>query len=183
MSRIAPVSAPYSDALRQCFDRVVPDGMEPPRIYRVVARNESLFVDLVERGLLGLTGLFDRGVLAPRLREILILRTCAAAGNDYEWHLHVDSGLSPSMGLDAAEITDTRADDPDPQLWAPAELAAMKLPDALVRRLAVDDVLFAQLREHFDEPTLIEMTQLIGWYTIVAMQVALLDLRPIEGNL
>ncbi|MBV8292660.1 MAG: carboxymuconolactone decarboxylase family protein, partial [Mycobacterium sp.] len=95
MSRIAPVSAPYSDALRQCFDRVVPAGMEPPRIYRVVARNESLFVDLVERGLLGLTGLFDRGVLAPRLREILILRTCAAAGNDYEWHLHVDSGLSP----------------------------------------------------------------------------------------
>jgi 4-carboxymuconolactone decarboxylase len=59
----------------------------------------------------------------------------------------------------------------------------MKLPDALVRQLAVGDVLFAQLREHFDEPTLIEMTQLIGWYTIVAMQVALLDLRPIEGNL
>lgn len=44
--------------------------------------------------------------------------------------------------MNAAEITDTRADDPDPQLWTPAELAAMKLPDALVRRLAVNDVLF-----------------------------------------
>jgi hypothetical protein len=37
--------------------------------------------------------------------------------------------------------------------------------------------LYARLREHYDEPMLIEMTQLIGWYTIVAMQVALASLR------
>jgi alkylhydroperoxidase family enzyme len=160
----------------------VPPGAEPPRIYRVVARNESLFVELVEHDLLGLTGLFDRGMLAPRLREILILRTCVSTGNDYEWHLHVDSGLSTHMGLDSAEITDTRADEPNPKLWAPAEYTAMSLVDALARRFKVDDVLYAALREHFDETTLIEMTQLIGWYTSVAMQAALADLRPRNGG-
>jgi alkylhydroperoxidase family enzyme len=54
----------------------------------------------------------------------------------------------------------------------------MELADSLVRRLAVDDSLFESLHDHYDEPTLIEMTQLIGWYSSVAMQVALASLRP-----
>jgi hypothetical protein len=33
--------------------------------------------------------------------------------------------------------------------------------------------LYARLRAHYDESTLIEMTQLVGLYTGVAMQVAL----------
>lgn len=177
MSRIAPASGPYSEVLRRCFDRVVPAGLKPPRIYRVIARNESLFVDLVEHGLLGLTGLFDRGVLTARLREILILRTCVAAGNDYEFRLHVDPGLSAQMGLDTSQIVDPRRQ-PGSGIVEPAEYAAMRLADALVRRVEVDDALYVELREHFDAPTLIEMTQLIGWYTTVAMHVALADLRP-----
>jgi alkylhydroperoxidase family enzyme len=178
MSRITPAEPPYSDALQQRFARVVPEGLRPPRIYRIVARNESLFLELVDRGLLGPTGLFDRRTLPPRLRELLILRTCVAAGNDYEWHLHVDPGLSTYMGLSEAEIANTRADTPEVTLWTSGELAAMELADALVRRLDVDDALYDNLREHYDEPTLIEMTQLIGWYTIVAMHVALAALRP-----
>ncbi len=43
------------------------------------------------------------------------------------------------------------------------------------------DELFARLREHFDEPTLIEMTQLVGLYAGVAMLVALA--RPDAGPL
>lgn len=117
MSRIDPAEPPYSDALQERLARVVPEGFKPPRIYRVVTRNESLFLDLVDRGLLGPTGLFDRGTLPPRLRELLILRTCVAAGNDYEWHLHVDPGLSQHMGLNDAEIADTRADRPTGSLY------------------------------------------------------------------
>jgi 4-carboxymuconolactone decarboxylase len=178
MSRIAPVAAPYSDALQQRLARVVPEGLKPPRIYRIVARNESLFLNLVDTGVLGLTGLFDRGVLPTRLRDLLILRTCVAAGNDYEWRLHVDPGLSTHMGLSDAEIADTRNDTPDTDLWTHAERAAIELAGALVRHSKVDDGLYGRLREHYDEPTLIEMTQLVGWYTIVAMQVALAALHP-----
>lgn len=180
MSRIEPVAPPYSDALQQRFARVVPDGLKPPRIYRIVARNEPLFLNLVDTGALGLTGLYDRGMLSTRLRELLILRTCVAAGNDYEWRLHVDPGLSTHMGLSDTEIADTRNDTPDINLWSDAERAAIELADALVRHREVDDGLFCRLREHYDEPTLIEMTQLVGWYTMVAMQVPLAALRPKE---
>ncbi|WP_083913153.1 carboxymuconolactone decarboxylase family protein [Nocardia concava] len=173
MSRVAPVEAPYSEALQERFGQVLPPNVEPPVLYRIVARNESLFLNLVDNGTLGATGLFDRGTLGQRLRELLILRTCHAATNDYEWNLHVGIGLSALMGLSVEEIADTREEKPAVETWSPAELLAMELADALVRRIAVEETLFERLREHFDEPTLIEMTQLIGWYTTVAMQVAL----------
>ncbi len=146
--------------------------MTPPVIFRTVARNAGLFAFLVDSGLLGPTGLLDRRTLPKALREALILRTCHAARNDYEWHLHVET-LAPRMGLSAGQIADTRAPQPAPGLWTEAERAAMALADALVGRLEVDDALYAELRRHFDEPTLIELTQLVGLYTGVAMQVAL----------
>jgi len=172
MPRIEPVVPPYSDALQQRFARLMPPDMTPPAIFRAVARNEGLFMHMVDSGLLGPTGLLDRRVLPPRLRELLILRTCMAAGNDYEWHLHVDT-ISARMGLTDAQIADTRADSPDAALWSEADQAAMALVDALVRQLAVDDTLYQRLRAHHDEATLIEMTQLVGLYTGVAMLVAL----------
>src|SRR5256885_9691394 len=152
MPRIAPVVPPYSDALRQRFARLMPPDMTPPAIFRAVARNEALFIHMVDSGLLGPTGLLDRRAMPPRLRELLILRSCVAARNDYEWHLHVDT-ISARMGLSEAQIADTRADAPDAALWSQAEHAAMALVDALVRRLEVDDTLYERLRAHHDEAT------------------------------
>jgi len=172
MARIDPVTAPYSPALQQRFDRLLPPGSAPPAIFRAVARNEPLFLHLVDTGLLGPTGLLDRRALPPRLRELLILRTCVAARNDYEWHLHVDT-ISERMGLTPAQIADTRQEKPSLALWSEAERAAMLLVDTLVAWLNVDDGLYAAAREHFDDAQLIEMTQLVGMYTGVAMLVAL----------
>ncbi len=172
MARIDPVTAPYSPALQQRFDRLLPPGTVPPAIFRAVARNEPLFLHLVDTGLLGPTGLLDRRVLPSPLRELLILRTCVAARNDYEWHLHVDT-ISERMGLTPAQTADTRNEKPSPALWSEAERAAMLLVDTLVAWINVDDALYAAVREHFDDAQLIEMTQLVGLYTGVAMLVAL----------
>jgi 4-carboxymuconolactone decarboxylase len=172
MSRIEPLRPPYSPAVRQRMQSLLPPGMAPPVLFRTVARNEGLFLHLVDSGWLGPTGLLDRRALPRALRELLILRTCVSARNDYEWRLHV-STIAAAMGLSDAQIDDTRSAVPDASLWAPQELAAIALVDALVPGLDVDDALFSRLREHFDEPTLIEMTHLVGLYTGVAMLVAL----------
>lgn len=177
MPRIEPVPLPGSPALAERFARLMPAGMVPPAIFRAVARNEGLFCRMVDSGLLGPTGLMDRRALPPALRELLILRTCVAARNGYEWQLHVDT-LARRMGLSEAQVEDTRSARPDPRLWSEAECAAMALADALVSRLDVDDALYARLRAHFDEPALIEMTHLVGLYTGVAMLVALTRPEP-----
>jgi alkylhydroperoxidase family enzyme len=175
MARIEPLEMPFAPALAQRMARLLPPTTTPPALFRAVARNAPLFAFLVDSGWLGPTGLLDRHAVAPALREALILRVCVAAGNDYEWRLHVGT-ISRRMGLGDAQIADTRSPVPDPTLWDEPALAAMALADALVRSLSVGEALYARLRESFDEPTLIELTQLVGLYTGVAMMVALV--RP-----
>ena len=177
MNRIAPLEAPYPPALAERFGRLVGAELVPPTLFRAVARNAGLFEHLVDHHWIGPTGLLDRRVLARDLREALILRVCVASANDYEWRLHVGT-ISARMGLSAAQITDTRAVEPDARLWTDALRAAMALADALVRTCTVDDALFARLRAHFDDAQLIEMTQLIGLYAGVAMMVALVQPAP-----
>jgi 4-carboxymuconolactone decarboxylase len=146
--------------------------MPAPQLFLTVARNTGLFAWLVDSGVLGPSGLADRRTLPPALRELLILRTCVAARNDYEFNLHVQT-ISQRMGLTEAQIDDLRRAAPAESLWSDAERAAMRLVDTLVQRLAVDDADYARVRAHFDEPTLVEMTHLVGLYTGVAMLVAL----------
>ena len=172
MPRIEPLSPPYPPAVAERLARLLPPGMAAPNLFATVARNAGLFGALVDGGLLGPTGLLDRRALPAPLREALILRTCVAARNGYEWNLHVTT-IAARMGLSDAQIDDTRAAQPDPALWSEAERSALALADALVGRLGVDDTLYADLRAHFDEATLLEMTQLVGLYTGVAMLVAL----------
>jgi alkylhydroperoxidase family enzyme len=174
MNRILPLEAPLPDAVAQRMSRLVPPSMTPPLLFRAVARNAGLFNFFVDSGLLGPAGLLDRGLLDAALREALILRVCVACGNDYEWRLHVGT-ISKRMGLSAEQIADTRATRPDKRLWSEALLAALALVDALVATRQVDDALFARLRAHFDDAQLIEMTQLVGLYTGVAMLVALVQ--------
>jgi alkylhydroperoxidase family enzyme len=170
--RIAPQPLPLPPDLAERMARLLPPGMPPPQIFLTVARHGELFKEMVDSGFLGPTGLADRKRLSPLLREALILRTCAVARCDYEFNLH-EQTISRRMGLTQAQIDDLRADTPDPALWAPPLQAALRLVDGLVSRVAVDDTTWAALRQHFDEPALLEMTQLVGHYTGVAMLAAL----------
>jgi 4-carboxymuconolactone decarboxylase len=170
--RIAPLADPLPPAVAERMGRLIPSGMTPPQLFLTVARNEGLFTSLVDSGLLGPTGLWDRRVLSRTLRETVILRTCVAAGNDYEFNLHVQT-ISERMGLSMQQIEDLRRPAPSSELWEPGERAAMRLVDTLVRRLAVDDDVFAAARAHHDDAALLEITQLVGFYTQVAMMVAL----------
>ncbi len=170
--RIAPAAEPLSPVLAAALAKLLPPGMPAPQLFLAVGRNEGLFAFLVDSGLIGPTGLLDRGVVARPLRECVILRTCVAARNDYEFNLHVQT-ISGRMGLSAAQVDDVRRARPDPALWSAQQLAAMRLVDGLVPGLRVDDATFEQCRAVFDEAELVELTQLVGLYTGVAMFVAL----------
>lgn len=170
--RIPAQTLPLPADLAERMNRLVPAGMPPPQIFLTVARHGELFKEMVDSGLLGPTGLADRKRLAPALREAVILRTCAAARCDYEFNLH-EQTISRRMGLSDAQIADLRAAMPDAALWTPELLAVFQLVAGLVQRVDVDDATWAALRPHFDDATLLEITQLVGHYTGVAMLAAL----------
>jgi 4-carboxymuconolactone decarboxylase len=173
--RIAPIAEPLSQPVASQMAKLIPTGMPAPKLFLSVARNAGLFGFMVDSGLIGPTGLMDRRTLAKDVRETLILRTCVATRNDYEFNLHVQT-ISARMGLSAQQIDDIRSDRVSPLFWRNDLSIVTELVDSLVKNLNVSDDLYAAASKHFSDEQLIELTQLVGLYTGVAMMVGLI--RP-----
>ena len=163
MSRIEPLNAPYPADVSATFERLMPPGMDPLRLFRTVAHNPRV-LQRMQRG-----GLLDTGTLTVRQRELAILRTCALCGAEYEWGVHV-AIFGAQAGLDEAAWRATWAC-PSDSPWSGDELLIMKLCDALHRDSHVDDELFARLRHTFDEAQIIELVMLVGLYHAVSFIV------------
>ena len=80
--RIAPLQPPYAPDIAAQFDRIM-RGAPPLVLFRVMAGNARAWEKFRAGGLL------DRGPLSLREREIVIDRTCARTGCEYEWGVHV----------------------------------------------------------------------------------------------
>ncbi len=170
--RIKPISAELQEPLKSKMAKIFPVELPAPALYRTVARNESLFIDMIDMRLIGPTGLLNRKTIPSRLRELLILRTCVIARNEYEFNLHVQT-ISEHMGLTRAQIEDLKEEQINGDLWSDREQALIHLIDGLVSRIEVTQPVFDEARRHFSEAELVELVLLVGLYTGVAMLVEL----------
>src|SRR5882757_5512417 len=160
MSRIAPLEPPYDPEIQGQFDRIM-RGAPPLMLFRVVAGHARAW-DKFRAG-----GLLDRGPLSLREREIVIDRTCARTGCEYEWGVHV------ALFAKAAELTDeqvraTVLEGADAPCWSEAERALIAAVDALHHRATLDDAEFKALAAHYDEAKLFEIILLCGFYRTVS---------------
>lgn len=171
-NRIKPLPIPLTSEIQESMDKVFPSALPSPNLYRLVARNEALWKDLVESRIIGRTGLFDKNRLSPDVREKIILRTCVAAKNDYEYALHVET-ISEKMGMTKAQIEDIRNPTLNSAYWQPADIALCALIDGLVHKIEVSQPTFDLITQYFSEEDLLEITFIVGLYTGVAMTVAL----------
>src|ERR1700733_1249201 len=96
MSRIEPLSPPYSPEILAALTKWMPPGspLEPLRLFRTLTKHEELAARARPLGALFL----GRPSISPRAREILILRTCARRRCEYEWGVHV-TAFAASGGL------------------------------------------------------------------------------------
>lgn len=163
MSRIQPLDAPYPNDVSATFERLMPPGMDPLRLFRTVAHNPRV-LQRMHRG-----GLLDAGSLSVRQRELTILRTCALCGAEYEWGVHV-AIFGGQAGLDETAWRATW-ERPSSSTWSDDELLIFELCEALHRNSHVDDDLFARLRRCFDEAQVIELVMLVGLYHAVSFIV------------
>ncbi|HRD46317.1 MAG TPA: carboxymuconolactone decarboxylase family protein, partial [Caulobacter sp.] len=109
--------------------------------------------------------LLDRGPLSLREREIVIDRTCALAGCEYEWGVHVTIFAGPA-GLTEAEIAATVSGERG--CWAPAEQALLGAVEALHERATLGEAEWTALRAYYDERQILEVLLLCGFYRTVA---------------
>ena len=110
--------------------------------------------------------LSERSSIAPRDRELLILRTGYLCRSDYEWAQHAALGLR--IGLTNEELTRiTRG--PDAPGWTPADATLLRAADELHREQHISDTTWTRLRERFDDRQMMDIIFTVGQYTIVSM--------------
>ena len=160
MSRIAPLEPPYAPEIQAQFDRIM-RGAPPLMLFRVIAGHARAWDKFCAGSLL------DHGPLSLREREIVIDRTCALNGCEYEWGVHV------AIFAAAAKFTDeqvhaTVLGTPDAPCWSEAERAMIAAVDALHHRATLSDAEFAALSAHYDEAKIFEIILLCGFYRTVS---------------
>jgi alkylhydroperoxidase family enzyme len=172
MTRIAPATPPYPPAIAEALDRIMPPGIEPLLLFRAMARSPRVFARMFAGGLL------DKGPLDLRQREIVIDRTTARLGCEYEWGVHI-ALFADKVDFGEKEITATVTGDADDRCWTSSEQALVGLVDDLVERHTIGDATWSALGAHFDEAQILEAITLAGYYHTISFLCRGLDL-PLE---
>jgi alkylhydroperoxidase family enzyme len=173
MSRMAPLQPPYEAEIQGQFDRIM-RGASPLMLFRVVAGQARAWEKFRAGSLL------DRGPLSLREREIVIDRTCALTGCEYEWGVHVATFASAAL-LTGEQVRATVLDGADAPCWSAAEQALLAAVDALHVRATLGDVEFKALSAHYDDAQILEIILLCGFYHTVSYLANGLDL-PLEAK-
>lgn len=173
VARISPAQPPFAAEIQARLDRVMPEGTPPLTLFTSLARDKRLF----ERFMAG--GLLDRGRLTLRQREIVIDRTTALSGSEYEWGVHI-AFFAARAGLTAAQVSATTTENADDPTWTDEDRALIRACDQLHRTCDLDDSSWRDLRTHFPEEAILEVLMLAGYYRTVSYLTNALRL-PLES--
>jgi alkylhydroperoxidase family enzyme len=177
ISRIAPLQPPYEpeiEAMLQKWMSAAPER-EPLKLFRTLALHRELAPRMGSLGAL----LRDGQRVDAREREIVIHRTTARCGAEYEWGVHAVAYGRP-LGLTEAQLAATvhgAADDP---AWSEREALLVRLADELHDAAEVTDELWSELELHWSTEQLLELIVIAGWYRLISqiLTAARIELEP-----
>ncbi len=172
--RLPILTPPYEPGTAELLHRWMRGTeREPLALFRVLATHP-----LLPERMQALSGfqLGRESSLGLRTRELLIDRTCARCGCEYEWGVHA-AIFATAAGLSLEDLAASAA--------APAALAEDAPPEfSLVDELhdtgTVSDSLWPKLTERWSPTQILEMLVLVGWYHAISY-VANAAMLPLES--
>lgn len=172
--RIAPLAPDGRDERTEELLRSLrphPDGDEMA-IFATLAHHPRLLKRWSAFG-----GLLLAGTLPARDREVLVLRTAANTGADYEWGHHRVIGRLAGLGDDevdglAGEQATTGSDH---------DALLVRAADELHADSVLSDATWAALAEVYDTQQLIEVPMVVGQYHLVAFTLRSLGVQLEPG--
>ena len=165
-ARIAPLEPPYAPEARAMLEKWMPPNapMEPLVLFRTLLRHGALSERMRRLGAL----LLGHGLLPMRVRELLILRTCARCGAEYEWGVHV-TAFSAAARIDEERVSQT--------VTAPAagaldvgeeDAPLLAFADELHDTGSVSEATWSALAARFEPSQLLEMIAVVGYYHLIS---------------
>jgi len=161
--RITPIDPPYPKDVQTEFDKLM-RGAPPLLLFRTVARNPRVLQRMMAGNLL------DRGSISLRSRELMILRTCARCGAEYEWGVHI-AAFGAKAQWTPAQVQSTVHGSADDTCWILEDRLVIRLADQLHGTNRVDDALWREMAAHFAPDQLVELIMLAGLYHAVSYMV------------
>jgi 4-carboxymuconolactone decarboxylase len=161
--RIAPLEEPYAPEVAETLRRMMPPGVAPLKLFRTVAHNPAILERLRTTG----AYILNFGSVDPLEREIVIHRTTARCGCEYEWGVHAVAYGRP-LGLTEEQLRATvhgAADDP---AWSPRHALLVGLVDELHDSGRVTAGLWSELSAQWDPGQLVELVATVGFYHFVS---------------
>lgn len=172
--RIEPLSEPYAPEVADRLRSLMPTGAPPIRLFRTFVRNLPMAAGLNAWGSYYLS---RRLSLSLRERELVIDRTCARCGCEYEWgvHLAVYAERAELTAEQARSITHGSAVDP---CWDARDALVIEAVDALHETATIDDELWARLASVFGDAQLLDLLLLCGWYHAISFAANAVRVEP-----
>jgi hypothetical protein len=163
--RIPTLEPPYEPAVASQLAAMMPAGVPPIGLFRTFARNLAMTEAMHGWGRHEL----GRSLTVPmRAREIVIDRTCARCGCEYEWGVHV-AFFATRVGLDRVQVASLTHGGPADACWVdPVDALLVELVDQLHDTSDIDDELWERLAACFDEAQLLDLLALCGWYHAIS---------------
>ena len=160
--RVPPVPFPeYRELVATHFGREVGDESSVLNVTRTWAQHPALMV--AQRPLQD--HLMNGGILAPRERELAILRIGWRCGSEYEFGQHTVFGRQ--AGLTDAEITRVTRGPGDSE-WSEFEALLLTAVDELYEEHRVGEQTWNRLSAAYSVEQLIEFVSLVGRYWTVS---------------
>jgi alkylhydroperoxidase family enzyme len=175
--RVAPLEPPYESEADGQLRSMMPPGVEPIALFRTFAKNLPMAAAMQPWGRYLLGKNLSVGV---RDREIVIDRTCARCGCEYEWGVHV-AFFAERAALTPAQITSLTHGQPVDSCWeTERDRLLIRLADAVHDDGDVTDGLWEELTAVFDEAQLLDLVMVCGWYHAISFtaKVARVPLEP-----
>jgi 4-carboxymuconolactone decarboxylase len=158
--RIDPPGPPYDPDTAAMLDRWMPPGaaIEPLRLFATLTVHEELMGRMRPLG----SGILGPSATVPAaLREVMIHRTCALTGAEYEWGVHAVAFGTP-LGLSDEQLASTVHGASTDACWEARQAAVFRLSDELHATSTITDPLWAALAGHFDAPQILELIVTAG---------------------
>jgi 4-carboxymuconolactone decarboxylase len=109
-----------------------------------------------------------KSAIGNTLSELVILITAQAWTQDYEWAVHYPIALKAGI---RKELADDIAAGRRPTAMSPDEETVFDFTSELLRSKQVSDATFERAKSRFGSKGIVDMTGIVGYYTLLAMQL------------
>ena len=172
--RIPPLeSAQWNDTAREAMQPFVKAGSDF-NIFKTMTNHP----DLMKRWMVFANHVLFKQSLAPRERELLILRIGYLCKAGYEWGQHVQ--VARRYGMSDDEIRSAKTGPSTPGL-SELDRLLLQATDELHADAFVTDTTWQALARHLNTEQLMDLVFTVGQYNLVSMALNSLGVQPDEG--